>query len=160
MIFKYGNRNDKEVVLTEESVITYNGVCSQIKDKNISNCIDGGYRFVNFAELRDSDFEWMLQHGMLFKIAEKGSLFLYKLSREALTMDKYIYKPYVKHIESSKENRLMAEWSNWRTKKKELLDKLKEARSDIVHCNLLEARDILKSIVEDMSIIDCCDDQH
>lgn len=54
----------------------------------------------------------------------------------------------------------MKDWSNWRAKKKELLDKLEEARSDIVHLNLFEARDILRSIVEDMSIIDCCDDQH
>lgn len=105
MIFKYGNRNDKEVVLTEESVIIYNGACSQIEDKNIHNCIDGGYRFVNFAVLRDSDFEWMLQHGHLYKFAERGSLFIYKLSREALTMNKYIYKPYVKHIVASKEKK-------------------------------------------------------
>ena len=102
MIFKYGNRNNQEVKLSEESVVVFNGVCSQVKDKRIHNCIDG-YRFVNFAVLRDSDFEWMLQHGLLFKIAEKGSLFLYQLTSDALTMDKYIYKPYVKHIGANRE---------------------------------------------------------
>lgn len=44
----------------------------------------------------------------------------------------------------------MKNWSSWKDKKKELLEELNKARSHIIKVELVEARDIIQTIFEDM----------
>lgn len=45
----------------------------------------------------------------------------------------------------------MTDWSNWKRKKKELRDELEKARKLIYHNEIIEARDIIQSIADDMT---------
>lgn len=44
-------------------------------------------------------------------------------------------------------------WNNWRKKKKELLSIINSAITDIENIDIIEARDKLKSVVEDITYI-------
>lgn len=64
----------------------------------------------------------------------------------------------------SRGNRLekeMTDWSNWKEKKKELRDKLKKAMNLIYHCEIIEARDVIQSVADEMTeVIELTVDQH
>ena len=61
----------------------------------------------------------------------------------------------------------MADWRKRKTKEEDLLDKLNEIFNlfgfsfNIENFDIIEARDVLQSIADDMDrIIGCCDGQH
>lgn len=47
----------------------------------------------------------------------------------------------------------MADWSNWDKKKDELKNCLKQAENEIEKINIIEARDILAKIVDDIDMV-------
>ena len=47
----------------------------------------------------------------------------------------------------------MLDWSNWNKKKDELNNYLKQAENEIEKINIIEARDILVKVVDDIDMV-------
>ena len=45
----------------------------------------------------------------------------------------------------------MTDWSNWKKKKKDLRDRLEKARNLIYHNEIIEARDMIQTIADEMT---------